>query len=234
DKEECEKKFRKIGTPVCFLCDKKHWRCKDNKYINCCNLNKCNDIECSYCKEYRIKCEQPFPRTQEDFENFKTKITHINWQIEASNDERLHSQVYVQLKIRIMMKAIKELFDDHSMFIEAIKTTSLLACMYCKKPYDYYKKHEGCKYDYYNLSLFCDLCDETCERKLARWERGELSEEITGPFEFGKFREIEKYTKVSLRSKKYKDKEYESIIEGNKMLIEEVHPLKVFKRNAKK
>ncbi|CAG8855346.1 34802_t:CDS:2, partial [Gigaspora margarita] len=90
---------------------------------------------------------------------------------------------------------IKELFDDHLMFIEAIKTTSLLA---------------------------------------SRWGRGELSEEITGLFEFGKFREIEKYTKASLRLKEYKNEEYELIIEGNKMLMEGAHPLEVFKHNAKK
>ncbi|CAG8817892.1 16299_t:CDS:1, partial [Gigaspora margarita] len=155
-------------------------------------------------------------------------------QFEASNDKRLHSQVYVQLKICMTMKAIKELFDDHSMFIEAIKTTSLLACMYCKKLYDYCKKHKGCKCDYYDLSLFCDLCNETCEQKLARWGRRELSEEITGLFEFGKFREIEKYAKASLRLKEYKNEEYESIIEGNKMLMEGAHSLEVFKHNAEK
>ncbi|CAG8849926.1 7293_t:CDS:1, partial [Gigaspora margarita] len=58
--------------------------------------------------------------------------------------------------------------------------------------------------------------------------------EITRLFEFGKFREIEKYTKKSLRSKDYKDEEFESIIEENKILIEGVHPLEVFKHNAEK
>ncbi|CAG8857287.1 16401_t:CDS:2, partial [Gigaspora margarita] len=89
--------------------------------------------------------------------------------------ELLHSQIYIQLKTRMTMKAIKELFDDSSIFIEAIKTTSSL-------------------------------------------RRGELSEEITGPFEFGKFREIEKHTKISLRPEEYKIEEFEAIIEGNKLL----------------
>ncbi|CAG8796233.1 3949_t:CDS:2, partial [Gigaspora margarita] len=133
--------------------------------------------------------------TQEDFKKFKTKITHINWQFEASKDERLHSQVYVQLKIHMMMKAIKELLNDYSIFIEEIKTKSLSA---------------------------------------SRWGKEELSEEITRPFEFGKFCEIEKHTKKSLRSKDYKNKEFESIIEGNKMLMEGVYPLEVFKHNAEK
>ncbi|CAG8848688.1 30809_t:CDS:1, partial [Gigaspora margarita] len=107
-------------------------------------------------------------------------------------------------------------------------------CLYCKKPYDYCKKHEECKCVYYDLSVFCDLCDKTCEQKPARWGRGELSEEITGLFEFGKFHKIKKYTKKSLRSKDYKDEEFELIIEGNKMLMEGVHPLEVFKHNAEK
>ncbi|RIB02985.1 hypothetical protein C2G38_2226310 [Gigaspora rosea] len=42
---------------------------------------------------------------------------------------------------------------------------------------------------------------------------------INGLFEFGKFCEIEKYTKILLRSKKYKNKEYEAIVEKNKLLV---------------
>ncbi|CAG8827253.1 1335_t:CDS:1, partial [Gigaspora margarita] len=45
---------------------------------------------------------------------------------------------------------------------------------------------------------------------------------------------IEKHTKKLLKSKEYKNEEYESIIEENKMLMEGVHPLEVFKYNAKK
>ncbi|CAG8799404.1 1233_t:CDS:2, partial [Gigaspora margarita] len=155
-------------------------------------------------QEHGINCEQPFPRTQEDFENSRQKLL-------------------------ILIGNLKQ-----AMMNISIKTTSLLACMYCKKLYDHCKKHEEYKCDYYDLSLFCDLCNKTCERKPARWGRGKLSEEITGPFEFGKFCEIEKYTKVLLRSKEYKDEEYESIIEGNKMLIEGAHSLEVFKHNAEK
>ncbi|CAG8800179.1 18573_t:CDS:2 [Gigaspora margarita] len=99
------------------------------------------------------------------------------------------------------MKAIKKLFNDHSMFIEAIKTISLLARLYC-----------------------------------ARWERGELSEEITEPFKFGKFCEIEKkINKKYVNSlNKYNIQEYETTLEGNKMLMDGVHSLKVFKHNAEK
>ncbi|CAG8852406.1 5624_t:CDS:1, partial [Gigaspora margarita] len=45
---------------------------------------------------------------------------------------------------------------------------------------------------------------------------------------------IEKHIKKSLRLKEYKDEEFESIIEGNKMLMEGAHPLEVFKYNTKK
>ncbi|CAG8549852.1 45049_t:CDS:2 [Gigaspora margarita] len=135
---------------------------------------------------------------QEEYDDIKLKVTHINWQFEASKDERLHSQVYVQLKKLMSMKAIKELFNDHSMFIKANKTISLLARLYCGKPSDRCKKHEGCKCNY-DLSKICDLCDKTCERKPARWER-----------------------------------EYETTLEGNKMLMERAYSLEVFKHNAKK
>ncbi|CAG8745975.1 5421_t:CDS:2 [Gigaspora rosea] len=64
--------------------------------------------------------------------------------------------------------------------------------------------------------------------------KGELSEEITGPFEFGKFREIEKHTKISLRPEEYKNEEYEAIVEGNKMLLNGATPLEVFKHNVEK
>ncbi|RIB09476.1 hypothetical protein C2G38_2044291 [Gigaspora rosea] len=132
------------------------------------------------------------------------------------------------------MKVIKELFDDSSIFIEKIKTTSLLAKLYSGKIYDYCEKHKDCKCDYYDLSKICEHCDKTCEQKPARWGRGELSEEITGPFEFGKFREIEKYTKISLRLEEYKNEEYEAIVEGNKILVDGATLLEVFKYNVEK
>ncbi|CAG8827845.1 25200_t:CDS:2, partial [Gigaspora margarita] len=45
---------------------------------------------------------------------------------------------------------------------------------------------------------------------ITKWRRGKLSEEITGPFELGKFHEIEKHAK------------------------NRAHPLEVFKHNAEK
>ncbi|CAG8752608.1 5041_t:CDS:2, partial [Gigaspora rosea] len=59
NKEEREKNFEKTGT-------------------------LCNDIECSYCREHGIKCERSFSRTQKEFEKFKTKVNHINWQFKPT------------------------------------------------------------------------------------------------------------------------------------------------------
>src|SRR5260363_11798 len=46
DKEKREKQFEESGYSICFLCNERYWRCKDDKCTNCCNLNKCNDIVC--------------------------------------------------------------------------------------------------------------------------------------------------------------------------------------------
>ncbi|RIB01089.1 hypothetical protein C2G38_2231909 [Gigaspora rosea] len=66
NKEEREKNFEKTGT-------------------------LCNDIECSYCREHGIKCERSFSRTQKEFEKFKTKVNHINWQFKPTKIKQLHS-----------------------------------------------------------------------------------------------------------------------------------------------
>ncbi|CAG8857068.1 36767_t:CDS:1, partial [Gigaspora margarita] len=64
--------------------------------------------------------------------------------------------------------------------------------------------------------------------------REELSEKITSLFEFGKFYEIEKYTKISLRPEEYKIKEYKAIIKRNKLLANGAILLEVFKLNVEK
>ncbi|RIB24503.1 hypothetical protein C2G38_2168352 [Gigaspora rosea] len=115
-----------------------------------------------------VECTRPFPRTQEEYKNFESKVSHINWQFELTKDEFLHSQVYVQLNTCMTMKVIKELFDDSSMFIEKIKTTSLLAKLYSGKIYNHCEKHKD-----------------------SRWGRGKLSEEITGLFEFEEYKNEE-------------------------------------------
>ncbi|CAG8753119.1 10326_t:CDS:2, partial [Gigaspora rosea] len=166
DKQKRKKENEHTGKPVCFLCER-HWRYLNDKCTNCCERNKCNDIICYHCKKDGVECTRPFPRTQEEYKNFESKVSHINWQFEPTKDGFLHSQVYVQLNT-------------------------------------------------------------------PRWERGKLSEEITGPFEFGKLRKIEKHTKISLRPEEYKNEKYESIVEGNKMLIDGATLLKVFRHNIEK
>ncbi|RIB17497.1 hypothetical protein C2G38_2313592 [Gigaspora rosea] len=102
--------------------------------------------------------------------------------------------------------------------------------------YNHCEKHKDCKCDYYDLLKICEHCDETCIRKPARWGRGELSKDITGLFEFGKFRKIEKFTnkKYIDSLEDYKLQEYEAIVEGNKMLVDGATLLEVFKYNIEK
>ncbi|RIB02223.1 hypothetical protein C2G38_2228409 [Gigaspora rosea] len=197
-------------------------------------MNKCNDIICYHYKKDGIECTRPYSRTQEEFEKFKSKVSHIIWQFESTKVEFLYMQVYMQLNTCMTLKSIKELFGDSSMCIEAIKTTSLKAKLYSEKPYNHCEKHKDCRYDYYDLLKICEHCNETCIRKPARWGREELSEDITGLFEFGKFCKIEKYTKISLRPEEYKNEEYEAIVEGNKLLVDGATPLEVFKHNLEK
>ncbi|RIB03372.1 hypothetical protein C2G38_2049323 [Gigaspora rosea] len=185
-------------------------------------------------KKDGIECTRPYPRIQEEFEKFKLKVSHIIWQFESTKVEFLHMQVYMQLNTRMTLKSIKELFGNLSMCIEAIKTISLKAKLYSGKLYNHCEKHKDCKCDYYDLTKIYEHCDETCECKPARLGKGELPKDITGPFEFGKFREIEKHTKTLLRPEEYKNEEYEPIVEGNKLLADGATPLEVFKHNLEK
>ncbi|CAG8755621.1 6408_t:CDS:2 [Gigaspora rosea] len=108
------------------------------------------------CFLYGIECTRPFPRTQKEFGSFESKT-------------------------RITLKAIKELFDDSSIFIEKIKTTSLLAKVYSeKKMYNHCKKHKDCKCDYYDLSKICEYCDETCIHSLEDYRLQEYEAIVKG------------------------------------------------------
>ncbi|CAG8734569.1 33970_t:CDS:1, partial [Racocetra persica] len=92
----------------------------------------------------------------------------------------------------------KEIFkeDNSLIFQKKLKDTLTQNRAYMLKPYDYCKKHPDCYCDFFDINHQCNKCDLTCERKIATWGRGTLPKKIIGPFEFGKFREIEKkYTK---------------------------------------
>ncbi|CAG8790452.1 16491_t:CDS:1, partial [Cetraspora pellucida] len=79
DKELREKQSKQSGVPLCELCNACHWRCKNKKCTNCCNLNKCNDVICDYCKEInKIElCKRSLPVTEIDYEQIKDKVSYI-------------------------------------------------------------------------------------------------------------------------------------------------------------
>ncbi|CAG8813038.1 451_t:CDS:1, partial [Racocetra persica] len=82
----------------------------------------------------------------------------------------------------------------------------------------------------------CDKCDSTCEQKNTFWGRGTLPKEITGLFEFGEFREIEKkyIKKRKLDINELKANEHSSRIDSNKMLLDNKTSLEIFKKNKDK
>ncbi|CAG8786760.1 17007_t:CDS:2, partial [Gigaspora rosea] len=97
---------------------------------------------------------------------------------------------------------------------------------------------ESTKVEFLHMQVYMQLNTrmtlKSIKELFARLGKGELPKDITGPFEFGKFREIEKHTKTLLRPEEYKNEEYEPIVEGNKLLADGATPLEVFKHNLEK
>src|SRR5690348_15225684 len=89
-----------------------HWRCKDKKCDQCCRLNECNKIECSYCKESKIKCQRILLKTQEEFNILeKLGLTYVSGQYESTDSEKLHEQCYLQFNNRQTIKSVKKIFN---------------------------------------------------------------------------------------------------------------------------
>ncbi|CAG8633455.1 2005_t:CDS:1, partial [Scutellospora calospora] len=84
DKSDHKDYYKKFGVPLYELCNACHWRCKNKKYTNCCNLNKYNDIICEYCKNNNIICERSLSKSQVVFDKIKDKISFISWQYESN------------------------------------------------------------------------------------------------------------------------------------------------------
>ncbi|CAG8794734.1 11737_t:CDS:2, partial [Cetraspora pellucida] len=88
------------------------------------------------------------------------------------------------------------------------------------------------------VSYICGQLESTKSGKLhaqmfiqkpARWERGQFTQEIVGPFEFGEFRVIDK--KKSNDLNKLRVDEHNAIIEENNMLLDNATLLEVFRYN---
>jgi len=168
DKIEREKEFKNSGVPKCSLCDLQHWRCKNKKCTNCCELNKCNKITCDYCTSKNIKCERSLPNDQSSYDIIKSKVSYICGQFEATDNGTLHAQMFLQFKERQTKKTAKEILNDSSIsFPDYLKGNSEQNKNYAMKLYNRCKKHSNCRCDYFDLSKTCDQCDTSCLRTFA-------------------------------------------------------------------
>src|SRR6185436_1494662 len=194
DKERREKQYKESGVPLCSLCNLEHWHCNTPDCTNCCNLNKCNDPECINCKNEGIKCVCALPTDQESFEKLN-EVSYICGQLESTESGKLHAQMFMQFAKntrQTIASAKKILNDDSILFVDYLNGTSDENRIYATKEFNRCKKHSGCKCDFFDLTKICEKCDTTCDRKPVRWGRGQFTQEIVGPFEFGEFRVIDK------------------------------------------
>ena len=110
EKKEREENYEKTKEiPTYFLCDKKYWRCNNKKCKNCCKLNECNNIVCSYCKTTNQQCKRVLPKNQEEFNNLKDLgLTFSSRQYEYTEKGKLHEQAYFQFKERQTVASAKK------------------------------------------------------------------------------------------------------------------------------
>jgi len=193
-KKENYKKNKKI--PKCDLCNQHHWRCLRKKCDQCCELNKCNDINCTYCIENGLECKRTFPRSNEEFEKiYKERgLTYFSGKFERSETGRLHAQLYFQTRNRVTLKQVKEIFGDRSMSLPnyLVKDSGYNKDYSLKKFYRC-KEHIGCKCDYMDITKICELCDINCIRSLAVLSGIKYD---VGLWEFGNYRFMKKRIKL--------------------------------------
>ena len=193
EKQKREEEYKKTkNVPQCNLCNGNHWRCLSIKCTMCCKLNRCNDIVCINCVENNIECKRTFPRSNEEFENLYNNLSYFSGKFERSETGRLHAQIFFQIKNRVTLKKIKEIFDDNSISLpNYLAMDSDHNRNYSIKKFYRCKQHKNCKCDYMNIEGICELCDESCTRKSAM-----LSGSIydVGVWDFGEYCYLDAYT----------------------------------------
>ena len=181
-KKSKEKEFKDNNkiAPTCNFCNQSHWRCQNTLCEICCELNKCNDINCSKCLENNINCKHSFPSSQQEFNLIKDKVRYLVYQFEKSKSKRLHIQFYE----RVTIKQVKKIFNDNSMWIKEVKGSFEDNYKYCTKEFNE-KDNQG----NYNIG------------EKSRWD------DNSGPFEFGKPNKHEKNNEkneyFSLKAEEY-------------------------------
>ena len=125
DKEDCKLEYQTTGVPKCTLCNLQHWRCKEPKYTNCYNLNKCNEIQCNYCKQNNKVCTCSLPTEQAAYNEINKDILYICRQYEVTGSGKLYAQMYMQFNIRQILKSIKTIFNDDSIYLPTFLARNL-------------------------------------------------------------------------------------------------------------
>jgi hypothetical protein len=147
---KCDSK--KINHLICNLCNLNHSKCKNENCLNCCYLNKCNDIECSFCLQHNIKCERTLPTSQKKF-NEINNLQYFVGQFERTSEGRLHIQGYCQTKNSLKHTLIlKNIFNCKTLYVSRIWGSFFSATNYCKAEY-FYKKGKYNNLTYKNLKL---------------------------------------------------------------------------------
>jgi hypothetical protein len=204
-------------VPQCSSCNQRHWRCESKKCTNCCKIYKCKELNCQNCIDDNIECKrpEPYPTTMESF-NKLSNVSYLSYQLEDTEDGKIHTQAYHQYSMQKTFTNIKETFGDNAMiFPKNGKTwgTSKEARDYSIKEYNRCKQHSKCKCDYFDLTKICELCTNKCIRRKARIDG---PPEIVGPFEFGDFRNIDqkyKSDKICEELEEYKKQTSSAIME---------------------
>ena len=75
----------------CALCNQNYWYCKQKDCTNCCNLNKCNQIECNYCKQNDKDCIHSLPTEQAAYNKINKDVSYICRQYEVTSSGKLHT-----------------------------------------------------------------------------------------------------------------------------------------------
>ena len=142
--------------------------------------------------------------------------------------------MYIQFYTRQTIKSAKILFNDHSISMPIfLAGNSDQNRAYAMKTYNRCKVHSQCRCDFFDLSKICEHCTDLCIRSYVRWGNGNLTSDVIGPFEFGTYR----FLKGSQQDNDLQDKkneEFSAGIEGNKMILEGLTPLEIFKTNMEK
>jgi len=169
---KCGHKLEKEAED-CSECNLKHKKCKDNaSCTKCCERYRCcTDLKCQQCKDNGIECKRTMPRTQEEYEEIKEKISYIIHQDERTEDGYFHSQVYCQIREpnRPSFKQLHRIFGDDTLHFDIVYGNFNECYYYCAKIYNRCKLHNDpnhgkpCKCDYFDLSKYCSLCSPECE-----------------------------------------------------------------------